>query len=76
MDVSITEAKNRLTELIRLAEGGETVNITRHGKPVAQLAPAPPKKRKIQWGSMRDRIKLLPGWDDPIDLDRFLAGDL
>jgi len=25
---------------------------------------------------MRDRIKLLPGWDDPIDLDRFVAGEL
>jgi len=25
---------------------------------------------------MRDRIKLLPGWDDPIDLDRFFAGEL
>lgn len=76
MDVSITEAKNRLTELIRLAEGGETVNITRHGKPVAQISRALPRKGKVQWGSMRDRIKLLPGWDDPIDLDRFLAGDL
>jgi len=25
---------------------------------------------------MKGRIKLLPGWDDPIDLDRFLEGDL
>jgi len=25
---------------------------------------------------MRDRIKFLPGWDDPIDVDRFLAGEL
>jgi hypothetical protein len=24
----------------------------------------------------RDRIELLPGWDDPVDLDRFLAADL
>lgn len=76
MDVSITEAKNRLPELIRAVEGGETVNITRHGKPVAQISPVAPGKRKPQWGSMRGRIKLPPGWDDPIDLDRFLAGDL
>lgn len=75
MDVSVAEAKNRLTELIRAVEGGEKVVITRHGKPVAQLAP-PPKRRRIQWGAMRDRIHLLPGWDDPIDLDRFLEGDL
>jgi prevent-host-death family protein len=76
MDVSIAEAKNRLPELIRAVEGGEEVVITRHGKPVAQIAPPPAERRRIQWGSMRDRIKLLPGWDDPIDLDRFLEGDL
>lgn len=76
MDVSIAEAKNRLPELIRAVEGGEQVVITRHGKPVAQIMPPPPERRKVQWGSMRDRIKLYPGWDDPIDLDRFLEGDL
>jgi prevent-host-death family protein len=76
MDVSIAEAKNHLPELIRAVENGEKVVITRHGKPVAQLTPPPAERRQIQWGAMRDRIRLLPGWDDPIDLDRFLAGDL
>lgn len=76
MDVSIAQAKNRLPELIRAVEDGEKVVITRHGKPVAQLTPAPPERRQIQWGAMRGRIKLPPGWDDPIDLDRFLAGGL
>jgi len=76
MDVSIAEAKNRLPELIRAVENGESVVITRHGKPVAQIVPPPPARRAVQWGAMRDRIKFLPGWDDPIDLDRFLAGDL
>jgi prevent-host-death family protein len=76
MDVSIAEAKNRLPELIRAVENGQKVVITRHGKPVAQLAPPPRQRRKVQWGAMRDRIQLLPGWDDSIDLDRFLAGSL
>ena len=76
MDVSIAEAKNCLTELIRAVENGEKVVITRHGKPVVQITPAPPERRHIQWGSMRDRIKLLPGWDEPIDPDRFMEGDL
>jgi prevent-host-death family protein len=76
MDVSIAEAKNRLPELIRAVEGGEQVIITRHGKPVAQITPPPPERRTVQLGSMRDRIKLYPGWDDPIDLDRFLEGGL
>jgi prevent-host-death family protein len=76
MDVSIAEAKNRLTQLIRAVEGGEQVVITRNGKPVAQLAPPPPERRKARFGGMKDRIKLLPGWDAPIDPDRFLEGDL
>lgn len=73
MDVSIAEAKNRLPELIRAVEEGEKVIITRHGKPVAQIAPAPPERRKIRLGAMRDRVKLLPGWDDPITEDELLG---
>jgi len=76
MDVSIAEAKNRLTQLVRAVEEGQSVVITRNGKPVAQLTPPPPERRKVRFGSMRGRIRLLPGWDDPVDLDRFLAGDL
>jgi prevent-host-death family protein len=76
MQVSIAEAKNRLPELIRAVESGEKVVITRHGKPVAQITPAPNQGRRIQWGSLRDRIRLLPGWDDSVNLDRFLAGNL
>jgi prevent-host-death family protein len=37
--VSIKEAKNRLPEVVRLAEAGERVTITRNGKPVADLVP-------------------------------------
>jgi prevent-host-death family protein len=75
MDVSIAQAKNRLTELIRAVEDGEQVIITRHGKPVAQIAPPPPARRKIQWGTMRGRIHLKPGWDRPLTEDEFLSGD-
>ncbi len=74
MDVSIAEAKNRLPELIRAMEGGEEIVITRHGKPVAQLGPPPPARRKVRLGAMKGRIQLLPGWDAPVDLDRFLEG--
>jgi hypothetical protein len=37
---------------------------------------AGPERRKVRFDGMRDRVELLPGWDDPIDLDRFLMGDL
>jgi prevent-host-death family protein len=73
MDVSVAEAKNRLPELIRAMEDGEPIIITRHGKPVAQIAPPPPERRQIRLGLMRDRIKLLPGWDDPITEEELLG---
>ena len=76
MDVSIAEAKNRLPELIRAVESGESVVITRHGKPVAQISPPPSARRQVRLGGMKDRINLPPGWDESIDLDRFLEGDL
>jgi len=75
MDVSIAEAKNRLPELIRAVEAGGTVVITRHGKPVAQLAPAPVERRRVRLGAMKDRVQLLPGWDAPVDLDGLLGGE-
>ena len=74
MVVSTAEAKNRLTELIRAVEGGEQVVITRHGRPVAQIAP-PPKNRKPVLGGMKGRIRLLPGWDDPITEEELLGED-
>lgn len=74
MDVSVAEAKNRLTKLIRAMEEGESIVITRNGKPVAQLAPVPAKRRRVKLGGMKGRVRLLPGWDQPIDLDRFLKG--
>jgi prevent-host-death family protein len=74
MDVSVADAKNRLPALIRAMEDGETVVITRHGRPVAQLAPPPPARRRVVLGAMRDRIQLHPGWDAPLDVDDFLEG--
>jgi len=41
--VSIKDGKNRLTELARLVENGETVVVTRNGKPVFDLVPHQPK---------------------------------
>ena len=73
MDVSVAEARNHLTQLIRSVEAGEPVVITRNGKPVAQLVPPPPERRKARLGLMKDRIQLLPGWDDPITEEELLG---
>jgi prevent-host-death family protein len=42
--VSIREAKNRLTELARRVEKGETIVVTRNGRPVLDLTPHRPAR--------------------------------
>lgn len=39
MQVSVTEAKGQLTELVRRAEAGEEVILTRHGHAAVRLVP-------------------------------------
>lgn len=39
MRVSLTEAKAQLTELVRRAESGDEVVLTRHGQPAVKLVP-------------------------------------
>lgn len=42
--VSIRDAKNRLTELARTVERGETIVVTRNGRPVLDLVPHKPQR--------------------------------
>jgi prevent-host-death family protein len=37
--ISLSDAKAQLTELVRLAEGGEDVVLTRHGREIVRLQP-------------------------------------
>lgn len=39
MRVSVSEAKGQLTELVRRAEAGDEVILTRHGHPAVRLVP-------------------------------------
>ena len=52
MNISVKEAKNRLSELLHLAEKGETVVLTRHGKPVADLVPHRLNNGGINWEAL------------------------
>jgi prevent-host-death family protein len=44
---SVTEAKSRLSDLIDRALAGETVVITRHGRPVVELKSIRPQAKPI-----------------------------
>ena len=47
MRVSVTEAKAQLTDLVRRAEAGDEVVLTRHGHAAVRLVPvtAPPDRK-------------------------------
>jgi prevent-host-death family protein len=45
MLVSVTEAKARLTELVRRVEAGDEVILTRHGHAVVRLVPVKAMRR-------------------------------
>jgi prevent-host-death family protein len=42
MQISLTEAKGQLTELVRRAEAGDEVILTRHGHAAVRLVPVRP----------------------------------
>ncbi|MEM9713883.1 MAG: type II toxin-antitoxin system prevent-host-death family antitoxin [Actinomycetota bacterium] len=54
--VNTHEAKSRLSELIRLAEGGDEVIVARNGRPVAKLIPWPPDRPERRPGAWTGRI--------------------
>ena len=43
MRISVSEAKGQLTELVRRAETGDEVVLTRHGKATVRLVPVQPQ---------------------------------
>ena len=53
--VALTDAKARLTSLARLAEGGEEIALTRHGRVVARIVP-PVDRPKIDRDALRARM--------------------
>ena len=41
MKVSVRELKDRLSEHLRAVQGGQSIVVTSHDKPVARLSPVP-----------------------------------
>jgi prevent-host-death family protein len=65
MQVSVTDAKGQLTDLVRRAEAGDEVILTRHGHAAARLVPvqvAPNSKtRKALLAKLRGSGRDIPG---------------
>ena len=58
MRVSLSDAKAQLTELVRLAEGGEEVVLTRHGQPVVSLTPIKALPDKARRREILEKLRL------------------
>ncbi|RMD88381.1 MAG: type II toxin-antitoxin system prevent-host-death family antitoxin [Alphaproteobacteria bacterium] len=52
------EAKTRLAALLKRVEAGETIEITRNGRPVAKLVPADPRRQEATRRAL-DRLRNL-----------------
>ena len=50
MRISVTKAKAQLTDLVRRAEAGDEIILTRHGHPAVRLTPAsdPPARKDLR----------------------------
>lgn len=60
---SLADAKARLSELIDKVEAGQTVEITRRGKPAARLVPPKRELKKVDVDALRRLRARLP-WQD------------
>jgi prevent-host-death family protein len=58
--VSLADAKARLSELVDRVEGGESVDITRRGKPVARLTAAAAPRKRVDLGMLQALTRSLP----------------
>lgn len=80
MNISVTDAKAQLTELVRRAEAGEEVVLTRHGQPAVKLVAVKAKLTPAERLAVIDRVmaassgKALPGPDAARSQD-YLYGD-
>ncbi|MBZ9808447.1 MULTISPECIES: type II toxin-antitoxin system Phd/YefM family antitoxin [unclassified Mesorhizobium] len=71
MNISIAEAKAKLSELVSRAEAGEEIVLTRHGKIAARLVPPARADLLPRIGALKGKIwiandfdELGPEWDE------------
>ena len=60
--MGVYEVKTHLSELVDRAERGETIRITRHGAPVAQLGPITPSREERAQRAVEEIRRLSKEW--------------
>jgi prevent-host-death family protein len=68
--ISVYDFKAHLSAILATIETtGTGVIVTRHGKPVAQVLPAPPTGKPRSTGMWRGKMTVPEGWDEFTDQD-------
>lgn len=67
MEISVAEAKARFSEILKRAEAGETVVVTRHGKPVARLEAAQATSKLPRIGAFKGEVWMSDDFDAPLE---------
>lgn len=69
--VGLAEAKATLSALLDRVAKGETVTITRHNEPVAELRPlGPPRMKGLRpWGIYKGAFTVPDSFNDPLPDD-------
>lgn len=57
MHVSLTDAKAQLTDLVRRAEAGDEIILTRHGRPAARIVPIETKPDRARRMAVIDKVR-------------------
>lgn len=67
-EVGTFEAKTHLSSILDKVARGHTYYVTKHGKRIAQIIPiAEPKPRERVLGRWKDRIRMAPDFDAPLE---------
>ena len=79
MKVSVANAKNKLPELIKAVENGESVTICRRGTPVVDMVrTSKATHKKPKFGTLKNKVIIHdPDWWKPMtdeEVEAFLEG--
>ena len=74
--VSLADAKSHLSELVDRVEAGQSIDITRRGKPVARLTVVARPRRRIDRSMLQALTAAMPpATDSAADLVRTMRDD-
>jgi prevent-host-death family protein len=57
MKITVSDAKGQLTELVRRAEAGDEIILTRHGHPAVRLVPVTRPLERSQRRALLDAVR-------------------